>query len=158
MVISDNSALSALAESELLHLLPSLFGEVFIPEAVRSECNHPNAPVLLREWISNPPGWIHIASDPDCLLPQTQGLGAGEAAAITLAWNNRATSKLILDEKRGRHVAQALGLPMTGVLGIIGTAAKLGWLEFEDALLRLEEVGFHMSDDVVAAVRRRLQS
>lgn len=158
MVISDNSALSALAESELLHLLPRLFGEVFIPEAVRWECEHPNAPTLLRGWIANPPGWVRIISDPECLLPETHGLGPGEAAAITLAWTNRTTSKLILDEKRGRCVAQALGLPMTGVLGIIGTAAMLGWVEFEDAVLRLEEIGFHMSDDVIAAVRQRLQS
>jgi len=38
IVISDNSALSALAETDLLGLLPRLFGEVVIPEAVRREC------------------------------------------------------------------------------------------------------------------------
>lgn len=36
-VICDNSALSALAEVELLDLLPRLFGFVIIPEAVRRE-------------------------------------------------------------------------------------------------------------------------
>jgi predicted nucleic acid-binding protein len=37
IVISDNSALSALAETGLLELLPRLLGEVSIPDAVRRE-------------------------------------------------------------------------------------------------------------------------
>lgn len=40
IVIRDNSALSALAEANLLSLLPRLFGVVIIPEAVRRECGH----------------------------------------------------------------------------------------------------------------------
>lgn len=37
IVVSDNSALSALAEAGLAHLLPRLFGTVVIPEAVYQE-------------------------------------------------------------------------------------------------------------------------
>jgi len=155
IVISDNSALSALAETGLLALLPRLFGEVCIPEAVRSECGHPRAPQVLREWISHPPDWLRIVPDPAERLLETLGLGSGEAAAITLAWVNRKSSKLILDEKRGRRVAETLGLPMTGIVGIIGEAAECKWLDFDETIASIRQTGFHLSDSVVAVVRRK---
>ena len=157
IVISDNSALSALAEVGLLDLLPRLFGAVVIPEAVRRECAHPRAPRPLGEWISLPPDWLEIVPDPAALLTETQDLGYGEAAAITLAWINRQSSKLILDEKRGRRVAAALGLPKTGVLGIIGEAAERGWLEFDETIERIARTGFHLSEAVVEAVRLKIR-
>lgn len=156
IIISDNSALSALAETGLLALLPRLFGKVVIPESVRRECNHPRAPQALREWISEPAGWLRIMPDPcDCLL-ETQGLGPGEAAAITLAWVHRKSAKLILDEKRGRRVAEALGLSKTGVVGIIGEAAECGWLDFDETIESIQQTGFNLSDSVVAEVRRKI--
>lgn len=156
IVISDNSALFALADAHLLGLLPRLFGVVLIPEAVRRECAHRRAPQPLRDWISQAPDWLQIVPDPAELLTETQGLGPGEAAAITLAWVNRKSSKLILDEKRGRRVAEALGLPRTGVIGIIGEAAARGWLEFDETIERIQQSGFHISDTVIEAVRKRL--
>jgi len=156
IVISDNSALSALAVTDLLGLLPRLFGEVVIPESVRRECGHSRAPRVLREWISHPPHWLRIVPDPADRLLETQGLGPGEAAAITLAWANRKSAKLILDEKRGRRVAEALGLPKTGVVGIIGEAAECGWLDFDETIERLQQTGFHLNDTVVGEVRRKL--
>ncbi len=157
IVISDNSALSALAEADLLGLLPRLFGIVIIPEAVRGECAHPRAPQPLRDWIRQPPDWLQIVPNPAEFLMETQGLGPGEAAAITLACKNRKSSRLILDEKRGRRVAEALGLPKIGVIGIIGEAAELGWLDFEETIERIQQTGFHMSETVIEAVRRNLR-
>jgi predicted nucleic acid-binding protein len=158
IVISDNSALSALAEAGLLELLPRMFGVVVIPESVRRESGHPRAPKPLRDWVSKPPEWLQIVPDPADLLTETQGLGPGEAASITLAWANRKFAKLILDEKRGRRVAEALGLPKTGVLGMIGEAAGLGWLDFEETIERIQQTGFHMNDTVIEAVRRKLRT
>jgi predicted nucleic acid-binding protein len=157
IVISDNSALSALAEAGLLDLLPRMFGLIVLPESVRLECAHSRAPEPLRDWICLPPDWIEIVADPADLLTETQGLGSGEAAAITLAWVNRKSSLLILDEKRGRRVAEALGLPKTGVLGIVGEAADRGWLGFDETIEKIARTGFHLSDSVVEAARRKIQ-
>lgn len=156
IVISDNSALSALAEAGLLDLLPRLFGIVVIPEAVCRECGHPRAPGILRDWIARPPEWLKIVPDPVSLLAETGSLGPGEAAAITVAWEHRQKCRLILDEKRGRRIAEALGLPKTGVLGIIGDAASRGWLDFDDAVARLRATGFHMADALIESVRGKL--
>jgi predicted nucleic acid-binding protein len=156
IIISDNSALSALSEIGLLDLLPAVFGEVVIPEAVRKECEHERAPQVLRKWIALQPGWVRIVADPAELLVETANLGPGEAAAISLAWEHRRDCRLILDEKRGRRVAEALGLQMTGVLGIIGEAACLGLVDFEEAVKRLRAADFRMAEAVIEAVRKRL--
>lgn len=158
IVISDTSALSALAEAGLLDLLPRLFGVVVIPEAARRECVHPRAPRHLRDWICPVPDWLEIVADPKVILAETAGLDPGEAAAITLAWENRNSAMLILDEKRGRRVAETLGLPKTGVLGIIGDAADRGWVEFDEAVGRLLRTGFHISEHLIEAIRARLRS
>lgn len=89
IVISDKSAFSSLAEANLLDLLPRLFYIVVIPEAVRRECSYPRAPSPLRNWIGQPPDWLEIVPNPFALLTETEGLGTGEAAAITLASENR---------------------------------------------------------------------
>jgi predicted nucleic acid-binding protein len=158
IVVSDNSALSALAEAGLTDLLPRLFGTVVIPEAVYRETLHPRAPGLLREWSKLPPKWLKVVPNPTTLLAETKGLGPGEAAAITLAWENRNASRLILDEKRGRRVAEALGLPKTGVLGIIGEAAGRGWLDFDEAIGRIIKTGFHIHPPLIDLVRSRLNN
>jgi predicted nucleic acid-binding protein len=155
LIISDNSAVSALAESGLLPILSSLFGAIVLTESVRRECGHPPAPAALREWIADRPGWVTVQPDPIDFLPETANLGAGEASAISLAWEHRQNSLLILDEKRGRRVAIALGLPVTGVAAIVGQAAQRGLVVFDEVLRRLAQVDFHLSDAVVEVVRKR---
>jgi uncharacterized protein len=156
LIISDNSALSVLAETSMLHLLPAIFRQVTITQSVHRECRDAGAPPELRSWISNPPGWLSIVPDPATLLPEVSSLDEGEAASITLAWEHRPDSHLILDEKRGRRIAKALGLSLTGVLAIIADAANLGLVDFDAALKSLIAADFHVSDDVIAEVRRRL--
>jgi predicted nucleic acid-binding protein len=102
------------------------------------------------------PEWIERVADPGELLPETDRLGAGEASAISLAWLHRSEALLIPDEKRGRRIADALGLRKTGVLGILGRAAALGWLDFDLEIQALRATGFHLSDDLVKAVKKHL--
>lgn len=156
IIISDNSALSTLAEAGLINLLHQLFGIIVIPESVRQEACHRSAPAELHQWITAPPDWLFIVNDPTQLLPETTGLGSGEAAAITLASQDPGNTRLILDERRGRTVALALGLLVTGTIGIIGESARVGFVDFEEAIARLRATGFHVSDAIVEAVRETL--
>lgn len=153
LVISDTSALSALAETGLLHILPALVNCVSITESVRCECLNAGAPDALRLWIGRPPDWLAVAPDPRTLLDETSALGAGEATAITLAWQHRNSSQLILDERRGRKVARNLGLKMTGVLALVTDAAIAGLVDFEDAIQRLKAVNFRISDVLIEEAR-----
>jgi hypothetical protein len=70
---------------------------------------------------------------------------------------------LILDEKRGRKVATALGLKITGTAGLLTDAAAAGLVDFEDVFLRLSKTAFRLSAQVVETLRqsvnpRRLSS
>ena len=114
LIISDTSALSALAENRLLLLLPALAGCVTITDSVQREGLDAGTPAQLRTWIALPPDWLSVVPDPDAFFEETSAPGAGEAIAITLAWQHRPTSRLILEEKRGRKVAHALGLKVPG--------------------------------------------
>lgn len=156
LVISDNSALSALAEMGMAWILPKVVGHVTVPASVAREGRHPGAPPDLRALMARPPDWLRIVPDPPAMLPETRLLGPGEAAAITLAWINRPECSLVLDERRGRIVAKALGLPVTGLLAILVEAAISGELELEDALARLLATGFRLSGSLLAEARIRV--
>lgn len=160
LIISDTAALSALAEADLMQVLPSLFPSIVITEAVRIEavrieCSHPGGPVALRQWIGSPPAWLSVVADPATLLFETGGLGAGEAASISLAWEHRLDSLVILDDLLARKIAIALGLNVIGLLAIIADAARAGIVEFESTVNRLRAVDFHMSQALIERARQR---
>lgn len=92
------------------------------------------------------------------MLPETAALGAGEAAAISLAWKHRPDALLILDDLAARRFADAMGLRITGVGGILVAAARMGLLDFEATLERLQKTSFRMGDAIVNELRQRWRS
>ncbi len=156
IVISDNSVLSCLAEIGELDLLRVLYGKVTITETIRREAVHPGAPERLRTLIAAMPDWILVVPDEIPYLEETAALDHGEASAITLAWEHRDASLLVLDEKRGRKVAGALGLRITGTAGLLTDAAAAGLIDFERIFLKLSQTGFRLSAQVVEELRQSL--
>ena len=154
-VISDNSPLSVLAEIGLLDVLGQLYGAVMIPMTVHREASHPKAPEALRRWMAEPPAWLNIVPDP-MLLPETASLDAGEAAAISLAWQHRQSVLVIVDDKAARKLCEALALQYTGAAGVLAAAARLGLIDFEAALQSLQATSFRLGTSVVEDLRRRV--
>jgi predicted nucleic acid-binding protein len=158
IVVSDNSVLSCLAEIGELDLLCRLYGKVTVTATIRSEAIHASSPEGLRNLFLSVPDWISVVPDEAPYLEETGALDAGEASAITLAWQHRDCSLLILDEKRGRKVAMSLGLRITGTAGLLTDAAAAGFINFEDAFLRLSRTGFRLNPQVVETLRQSLSS
>ena len=104
------------------------------------------------------PDWISVVPDASSYLEETGALDAGEASAITLAWQFRDSNLLILDEKRGRKVATALGLQITGTAGLLTDAAAAGLVDFEDVFLRLSKTAFRLSAQVVETLRQSVSN
>lgn len=156
IIISDNSVLSCLAELGELDLLRQLYGTVTITETVRREALHASAPVALQQFAAAPPAWLAVLPDVRPYLEETTGLESGEASSITLAWQHRGTSLLIMDEKRGRRVTAALGLRFTGAAGALTDAAAAGLVDFDDVFQRLAQTKFRLAVSVVEDLRRRL--
>lgn len=156
VVISDTSVLCYLTLIGEIRVLESLFGSIVIPKAVLAECVHPGAPESLRMLFASPtPPFIQVA-EADNILPETRMLDAGEAAAISLAWHHRTDSLLLLDEKRGRAVAQSLGLRVRGILGIMVEGHRRGLLDFDVMVTRLRQHGFRIADSLLATARQSL--
>lgn len=157
IIISDASPLSALAEIGELELLHKLYGQIVVPETVRQECCHPHSPGALAPWFTRPDSWFVIVPDPMPLLPETSGVDAGEAAAISLAWQHRQNALLIVDDKDGRKLCDALGLARTGTAGVLLAAARAGLVDFESAVTRLQATSFRLSHAVLTELRSRLR-
>lgn len=134
-------------------ILPALFGKVVIPEAVASELAHPEAPPVVRSWISDPPDWLDIQKvGLKKAAPALDRLHRGEREALLLAQQLDA-DLVLLDERPARRAAETLGLRVMGLLGILDEAAHRGHLDFSSALDRLVATDFYLSAQLLASFR-----
>lgn len=156
IVVSDTSVLCYLALLGRLSLLADLFGEVIVPPEVLSECLHAGAPEALRQAFEGqmPPNIRVVTCDQ--LLPETASLDTGEAATISIAWACRDESLVLIDERSGRSVAEALGLRVRCLLGLLAEGHRRGFLDFDQAVERLKSYQFRVSSALLQTFRRAL--
>lgn len=125
LVVSDTSPITNLLQVGQLHLLHLIFDEIIIADEVFDElCQIPEQRLILTSL-----DWIHCLSPINKFLLEELNaqLDPGEAASIVLALEQNA-DQLLIDEKKGRSVAQSLGLQITGLIGILLRAKKDGHL------------------------------
>lgn len=153
-VVSDTSTLCYLILIEETQLLPELFTEIVIPPAVRDELAHPDAPVMVRDWITSPPVWLLVGNVPEGREDQEiQRLDPGEGEAILLA-EQMATDLLLLDDWKARALARDRGLSITGLIGVLDMAIEKGLVEPGVAVERLRATTFRISDRLLATLLR----
>ncbi len=121
IVISDTSAITNLASIQHLQLLPQLYTQVTIPEAVYCELTDIDPPVPGTSEVQTV-SWLEVreVTNREIVerLRDEVRLDAGESEAIALALELNA-DLLLIDERRGRAEANRLGLRITGLLGIL---------------------------------------
>jgi predicted nucleic acid-binding protein len=151
LVVADTSPVFYLLSIGQIDLLPQLFGKVFVPDAVHKELCHPAAPALVREWVASLPVWVEVRSvetlDDAAFLP----LGAGERAAITLALSMHA-DLILIDERKGTHVALDKGFEVAGTLGVLALAARRGLVDLADSFARLKRTNFRYRQGIMDAL------
>lgn len=122
IVISDTSAITNLAAIDQLKLLPLLYGQVIIPEAVYRELVDIDPPVpgsvevQTATWLE-----VKLIANREVVerLQSEVRLDPGESEAIALALEIGA-DLLLIDERRGRAEADRLGIKITGLFGYFG--------------------------------------
>lgn len=156
IVISDTTCISALIQTGLTDLLPALFGEVIIPESVLHELQALSDFGVDVSLLSTSP-WLKMKrAQPNALLTQLlTNLDEGEAYAIALAVELKA-DLLIIDERKGRLMAQSLQLTYTGLGGVLIRAKAMGLIAEVNAVLdRIEkEAHFFLSKSAREVILR----
>lgn len=142
IVVSDTSPLTGLLIVSQANLLVRLFGEVIIPAAVHTELlrTHPTLPSWLR---------VQPLKDGAKAVLYAQSVDRGEAEAIVLAEELHA-DYLLIDERKGRRLAQRQGVPVVGLLGVVLLAKRSQLIPSARSLLdRLDqEAGIYLADDL----------
>jgi predicted nucleic acid-binding protein len=151
IVVSDSGPLAYLVEIGIADSLPRLYGQVYVPPLVMQELRHTRSPVA--SWASQPPPWL-IAAKPREMSGELL-LDDGEREAIALALEIGADT-LLMDEKKGRAAAQALGISVAGTLAVILDGDSRGVFDGLAALDRLVLTNFYASSDLVQSVRETL--
>lgn len=147
-VVSDTSPICYLLLIGEIDLLPTLYERIYIPQAVVAELKHPRAPSMVRSWIGSPPGWLEILTVDSTVSPDLKRIQAGEREAILLT-ENLGADLVILDDRRAREAALGRGLVITGLLGVLGQAAKTGLISLPEVFGRLQQTSFRATSETL---------
>ena len=139
IIISDTSCLIALDRIKKLDVLQKTFSTVITTPEVRDEFLQPL------------PSWILIRPVKDQKRKESFGtiVDKGEASAIALALETEG-SILVIDEKKGRKLAEKLHIEIIGTLKILLLAKEKGVISsIKPIILELEKAQFRFSKSVV---------
>ena len=153
LVAADASPLIGLAAAGAFDLLRRLFDRVTVTAAVRDKVLAGGARPGARELTEAiESGWIEVAAvRPD--RERFTDQGAGEASTLTLAIEHPGRCLVLMDEPLGRAHAQAHGIAMTGLVGVLLAAKRAGLVSSVGPLLeRLEESNFRLSEELIRTV------
>ena len=124
-VVVNATPLIALALVGQLSLLREMFDAVIVPRAVYEEVvidgyGQPGSAELAQA------SWIQVVSPARAvtLEPMLLGLDSGDLSVLLLAQKIQ-PDWVIIDEQLAQRVAQAMGLPVKGTLGILLAAGRV---------------------------------
>ena len=143
-VISNSSPLQYLYQADVLDLLPALFGQVCVPEAVVAELEEGrrrSVPLPTLVELS----WLQVRTVRNrTLLPLVTHLGDGEKEVLALG-RELSDALLLLDDRDARRHAHALALEISGTLGVLLLAKERGILDAVRPVLdRLQALRFRL--------------
>lgn len=137
--IADTSALIALEKINLLDVLCRIYTTIILPEAVINEFGTPPIKCYSTTKVESPLVRLFVGD---------LNLGKGEAEVIAMSVETGLTA--IIDDLKARRVAETLGLKITGTIGIILKAEKMGLIKSSyDKTIELRDKGFFVSDKVL---------
>jgi len=125
-VVSNTTPILALLSINQLDLLAKLYDKVFIPQGVYQEIEKGKQKPFYADLTQIAYLQIMTIQNP-APLAYLQDLDRGEAETIVLA-NELKADLVIIDEKLGRYWAESFGHKITGTLGILVRAKKMGFI------------------------------
>ncbi len=154
IIASDTSILSGLLLIDRLKILGDISNEVIIPKVVLDEL------LVLKDFgyelaTIQQTAWLKIAEPKNKVLEEKFRLvlDKGESAAIVLAQELK-PDYLAIDERKGREVAESLGIPVISLVGILIVAKKRNIIDKVQPIMDelMEKAGFRISKKLYALV------
>ncbi len=137
-IISDTSCLILLEKIGELELLHNVFGEILVTQEIVDEYG-----LTLPEWV-----FVQNPTDKNYQKILEATVDKGEASAIALAVE-LVDCLLVIDDLKGRNLATAIGIKITGTLGVILEAKLSGKIDSVKSLLKkIKQTDFHFSVEI----------
>ena len=137
-IISDTSCFIILSKIEELDLLKKVYGQIITTSDIVEEFGEE-----LPEWII-----IENVNDKSRQRILELQIDRGESSAIALALEIP-NSTLILGDFKARKIAQQLGIPVTGTIGVIIKAKLNGIIpSIKPYLDKIKETNFRISAEI----------
>ncbi len=144
IIIVDTSVLIALEKIDLLQVLCKIYKEIVLPDAVVKEFGNINTDCHSVRKVES--RLINV-------LIRDLNLGRGESEVIAFAYETN--YKALIDDLKARNVAENLGLSLSGSIGVLLKAEKLGLIDSASKKTReLKETGFHVSNKLLAQISK----
>jgi predicted nucleic acid-binding protein len=147
IIVSNTSPINYLILIGQINLLPELFQQIIIPQAVYTELSDKLAPPPVQAWIATPPSWLKIQTVSQSTDAIANLLDLGESEAILLAQELNA-DLLILDDMKARRIAKDRNLVITGILGILDQATTMKLINLPVTIQSLKNTSFWASDSL----------
>lgn len=142
IIVSDTTCLIVLSKIGALDLLKSLFSIITVTPEIQQEYGNP-----LPDWFV-----VEASTNLQQLTVLKLLLDDGEASAIALCLE-KPNSLLIIDERKGRKVAQDLNITTIGTLGILFEAKQQGYLEKIRPLIeKMQQTDFRISKELLNSI------
>jgi len=142
IIISDTSCLIALNRIGHLNILQKIFTVIYVTQTIAAEFEE-----QLPSWIL-----IKAVHNVDLVARLEIILDPGEASAISLALETE-NSILIIDEKKGRRIAQDFNVSIIGTLKVLLIAKNKGVIiAVKPILEQLQKHSFRFNNTVVLEV------
>jgi predicted nucleic acid-binding protein len=148
IVVADASPLNYLVLIDQIGLLPALYQQVLIPEAVLAELRRPRAPQSVSLWIASPPPWLEVCAVHGVPDEGLLRLDPGERDAILLALE-RGVGVVLIDEAEGRREAERHNVPVAGTLAVLEQGAQRGLIDLPAVIERLRQTNFRLSSNLI---------
>ena len=154
-IIVDSSPLIILLKSDLENILPELFEEIFIPEAVREEVLSGQEDDIAKQkfpllsWVNRTSPQISRKNIED------YNLGKGETAVLNLALEIP-EARIILDDHAARKCAKDLQLSFIETGGLLILAKQKGLISsVSEALTRVQNEGLWLSEAIIEILKEK---
>lgn len=148
MIIINTSPLISLASIDQLSIIDRIFPEWCIPESVFNECIKADKPYasMLESFLKNK---IKKVQNKNAALNLSLLIDKGEAEVIQLAKENKSRF-IVIDDKKGRNIAQLNGLDVIGTVGLLLNGKRKGYVDAIKPLLEnLQKNGIRLSETLI---------